>query len=113
MIHGWNSRHARALAVARPSLARLPQPASAHPNHPRLDTNGDGSVDLAEMQARHPDYTADKFNAADTDHNGLLSREELRGLWEHREHPAIDTDGDGKLSYDELKKVHPDLTQQA
>lgn len=100
------------LALAIACLASFPAVAGGHPDRPRLDANGDGAVDLAEIQARHPDLTAEKFGAADADHNGQLSREELRALHGKLHHRArLDQDGDGGLSYEEIQKAHPELDQ--
>lgn len=41
--------------------------------------NGDGFVDLAEFQAVRPEFTIEKFNAADANKDGLLSRDEMDG----------------------------------
>lgn len=57
----------------------------AHPQRPPLDTNGDGFVDLAEMQAVRPGITAERFGELDADGNGQLSPDELRALRQRRE----------------------------
>ncbi len=51
------------------------------------DSNGDGSIDLAEAQTRMP-RAADRFVDIDADGNGLLTREELRSAMRahHGEH---------------------------
>ena len=68
----------RGTAVAIIALiASFPAYAGEHPDRAKLDTNGDGSIDLAEIQARRPDFTIEKFNKADADRNGLLSQDEL------------------------------------
>lgn len=100
------------LAIAIACLASFPALAGGNPDRPKLDTNGDGAIDLAEIQARHPDFTAEKFSAADADHNGQLSREELRSVFgRHHDRPKLDTDGDGNVSLPELQKAHPDVDQ--
>jgi hypothetical protein len=48
------------------------------------DTNGDGSIDLAEAQQGMP-RAAEHFGELDADSNGLLTHEELRaGMHKHR-----------------------------
>lgn len=68
------------------------------------DTNGDGSIDLAEAQTSMP-RAADRFVDIDADGNGLLTREEMRSAMRahHGEHQHggqrrqhDDTDGRGK-----------------
>lgn len=54
------------LAVAAPSWAQL-----------AMDTDGDGNVSLAELQAAYPDVTEDAFTAMDTDEDGVLSEAEV------------------------------------
>lgn len=94
-------------------LASATALAGGDPDRPRLDTNGDGSVDLAEIQAARPDFTVEKFQAADGDGDGLLSRDELRTAHgTARRHRNLDTDGDGSFSLEEMQKAHPGLTQE-
>lgn len=76
-----------------------------------LDTNGDGSLTLEELQAA----PAARFAEADTDGNGALSQDELKAqemarieqMAANRAQMMIaqrDTNGDGELSADELQK---------
>lgn len=74
-----------------------------------LDTNKDGAVDFAELQARRGDLTIDQFNAMDQDRNGQLNPEELRAARSARmqaraaeRFKSLDTNGDGQLSQQEL-----------
>jgi Ca2+-binding EF-hand superfamily protein len=46
------------------------------------DANGDGSLSLDEVQAKMP-RVADRFATLDGDQNGLLSRDELKGMARH------------------------------
>ena len=109
MTQGWTTRLAWTLSGTL-ALAAFSGLAAGNPERPKLDTNGDGAIDLAEMQVRHPDFTAEKFGAADTDHNGQLSREELRAVFDrHHDKPKLDTDDDGAVSLEELQKAHPDV----
>ncbi|MCS6948645.1 MAG: EF-hand domain-containing protein, partial [Steroidobacteraceae bacterium] len=79
---------------------------------PRIDTNGDGQIDLAELQAVRPNVTAEEFNRIDKNGDGLLSREELRGAWRDFRGPPIDSNGDGVISYEELKAKRPSITPE-
>jgi Ca2+-binding EF-hand superfamily protein len=47
------------------------------------DTNSDGQLSLAEVQAKMP-RLADRFTTLDTDKNGQLSTEELANGRPHR-----------------------------
>ncbi len=100
-------------AVVLALLASFPAYAGGDPDRVKLDTNGDGSVDLAEIQAKRPDFTIEKFNAADANRNGLLSRDELRVEF-HKGHdrPKLDTDGDGGFSLDEMQKAGAEMMQE-
>lgn len=85
--------------------------AGAHPRK-SLDTNGDGSVDLAEIQAAKPDFTVEKFNKADANGDGLLSREELRAAHGQARFARLDTDGNGSVSLAELQAAKPGMTAE-
>jgi class 3 adenylate cyclase len=69
-----------------------------------LDTNQDGKVTLAELQA----WREAQFDALDTNHDGFLSREEVsqgrtRFAWKiGRSFDLIDTNQDQKLSREEF-----------
>ena len=43
-----------------------------------MDTDGDGTVTMEELQAAYPEATSDNFLAMDTDGDGALSAEELQ-----------------------------------
>jgi Ca2+-binding EF-hand superfamily protein len=97
------------LAAGAAALLALGTMAIAAEPRARADTNGDGALDFAEMQARRSDLTIEQFNAMDKDHNGLLSREELRASAKERmqaradeRFKKLDTNGDGGLSQQEL-----------
>lgn len=75
-----------------------------------LDANGDGEVTKAEMKA----HGEARFEAADTDRDGLLSVEELEAQAQARARMFIgmlmsraDANGDGKLSIDEMRNAAP------
>ena len=111
MTHGLKIRHAGAMLA---SLALMTSAAAVagNPDKPRLDTNGDGSVDLAEMQAARPDFTAEKFNKMDANGDGLLSREDMHAAHKGKRMAKIDADGDGKVSLQEMQKRRPEMTQE-
>lgn len=79
---------------------------------PKIDTNGDGSVDLTELQAVRPNATVEQFNRADKDGNGLLSREELRAAGRDMRRPPADTNNDGGISFEELQAQRPNITRE-
>lgn len=113
MIQGMKARHVGALLASLAAISAAPALAGGNPDRPRLDTNGDGSVDLAEIQAARPEFTVEKFNQADGNGDGLLSRDELHAAYgKARQHRKLDTDGDGSYSFEEMQKAHPDLTRE-
>jgi Ca2+-binding EF-hand superfamily protein len=100
------------LSVAALMLGSAVAAADDNPQRPKFDTNGDGSIDLAELQAVRPNATVEHFNAADQDHNGLLSRDELRDAARAMRGPPIDTNNDGAISFEELQAQRPNVTQE-
>jgi hypothetical protein len=73
----------------------LPQHAAAAPPGAlkALDTDDDGTVDLAEAKAA----ASKLFDKLDRDHDGTLDRRELRGRMVSKELAAADSDRDGTL----------------
>jgi Ca2+-binding EF-hand superfamily protein len=62
-----------------------------------LDTDNDGTVDLAEAKAA----ATKLFDKLDRDHDGTLDRRELRGRMVSKELAAADGDHDGTLDKNE------------
>jgi hypothetical protein len=81
-------------AILAASLG-LPQHAAAAPPGAlkALDTDNDGTVDLAEAKAA----ASKLFDKLDGDHDGTLDRRELRGRMVSKEFGAADGDHDGTL----------------
>jgi Ca2+-binding EF-hand superfamily protein len=67
----------------------------------RLDTDNDGTVDLAEAKKA---ATA-LFDKLDRDHEGTLDRAELTGRLSASDFGAADPDKDGTLSKDEYLSI--------
>lgn len=112
MNDGRKIRHIGALAASLALMTSAVALAGGNPDRARLDTNGDGSVDLAEMQAARPDFTVEKFTKADANGDGLLSREEMHAAHKGHRMAKIDTDGDGNISLQEMQKRRPEMTQE-
>ena len=76
-----------------------------------MDTDDDVLVSFAEFQAR----SEERFFSLDSDGDGVLTREELRGQRDRgnlRPRLAeVDTDGDGAFSLSELQAIRPELTE--
>jgi Ca2+-binding EF-hand superfamily protein len=66
-----------------------------------LDTDNDGTVDLAEAKKA----AAALFDKLDPDKDGTLDRRELRGRLSAKELAAADPDKDGTLTKDEYLAV--------
>ena len=113
MIHGPKTGKTAVLATAIAALLSAPAFAGGHPDRTEMDTNKDGRIDLAEIQAVRPDYTVEKFNAADANRDGQLSDDEWRsGHGKRRRYGNVDADKDGNYTLEELRAAHPDLTQE-
>lgn len=85
------------MAEAKPGKERM--------SFEKLDTNGDGQISRAEMEARH----SDRIAAADANGDGALSLEELQARAGERAKKHAekmmerrDANGDGVLSGEEL-----------
>ena len=66
-----------------------------------IDTDNDGTVDLAEAKKA----ASALFDRLDPDRDGTLDRRELRGRLSARELAAADPDKDGTLTKDEYLNV--------
>ena len=75
----------------------------------RLDTDRDGTVSLEEAK-KAADVMFDKL---DRDHDGTLTRGELRGRLSAKEFTAADIDKDGTISKDEYLTVVEELFKAA
>jgi len=62
---------------ARLTLALLFAGATSAMAQGTLDSDGDGLVSLAEVQAAYPEVTEADFNTADGDGDGMLNETEL------------------------------------
>ena len=63
-----------------------------------LDTDNDGTVDLAEAKSA----ASKLFDKLDRDHDGTLDRRELRGRLKAKDFAAADPDNDGTLDKNEF-----------
>lgn len=110
-----------ALAAADSGAAKEHRGEGPAARFAQADTNGDGQLSRAEVQAALP-RQADDFDKADANHDGQLSREELHGFMrEHfprhhgrRHHfeqcfAQADKNGDGQLSLEETRAGMPSL----
>lgn len=82
----------------------------------RLDTNGDGLLQKAELQA----FLDTQFEAADTNNDGALSQDEIRAQFAsmrdqrfEERFAALDVDKSGDLTAEELKGRSPRLFERA
>ena len=104
------------ILIAAAATLLLSQAAFAHPpggpgKHgalllQKLDTNGDGQLSQAEIEAAQ----TERFAKFDTDGNGQLNLEEFQALWLDRmgdritaRFQALDADGDGTVSLTEME----------
>jgi len=79
------------------------------------DGNGDGKVSLEELKAVRPHITEERFKLMDTDNDGFITKEDIRDWAEHAQmkFKDADTDNDGKLSREEVKKIFPNMNDDA
>jgi Ca2+-binding EF-hand superfamily protein len=91
------------LAAATLIGSNLPAFAKSSRSRPiqLLDTDNDGTVDLAEAKRA----AAALFDKLDRDHDGTLDKRELAGRLTTKEFAAADPDHDGTLTKDEYLAV--------
>jgi EF hand domain-containing protein len=93
------------LTLAVVALSAASAPVVAAPRHgspiQMLDTDNDGTLDLAEVKKA----ASDVFAKLDRDHDGTLDKRELAGRLSAREFAAADPDHDGTLTADEYLAV--------
>ncbi len=85
------------LGAATPTLARTKKSTLVG----RFDTDNDDTVDLAEATKA----ASDLFDKLDADKDGTLSIKELHGHLSHRDFAAADSDHDGTLTKNEYLAV--------
>jgi len=91
----------------RPRLAKLLK---------KADTNNDGKVTFDELRAVAPKMTQERFNALDTNHDGVLTAADKpadgpAGGDRAEMMKKADANHDGKITFAELKAVAPKMTQ--
>lgn len=79
-------------APATPALAKKAPPVQA------LDTDNDGTVDLAELKKSAEEL----FTKLEKDNDGTIEPKELQARLSKKEFKAADPDNDGTLSKDEF-----------
>jgi hypothetical protein len=96
------SRRTVVLTLAIGTVAAMVLPAWAASNPIRmLDTDNDGTVDLAEAKKA----ASALFDKLERDHDGTLDKRELAGRLSANEFAAADPDHDGTLTKDEYLAV--------
>lgn len=89
------------ISVAALALTGATVALAQHGERHNPDTNGDGTITLAEMQA----HGAEMFARMDANGDGVLDEAD-RGAHGSDMFAKADTNGDGELSPDELKAAH-------
>jgi Ca2+-binding EF-hand superfamily protein len=93
----------RTLAIGMLSIGSFPAFGRSERSNPirMLDTDNDGTVDLAEAKKA----ASAVFDRLDRDHDGTLDKRELAGRLSAKELAAADPDRDGTLTKDEYLAV--------
>jgi Ca2+-binding EF-hand superfamily protein len=93
----------RTLAIGVLFIGSFPAFARSERSNPirMLDTDNDGTVDLAEAKKA----ASAVFDRLDRDHDGTLDKRELAGRLSAKELAAADPDRDGTLTKDEYTAV--------
>ena len=93
------------LTLAAATWFAASAPVLAAPRHgspiQMLDTDNDGTLDLAEVKKA----ASDLFAKLDRDHDGTLDKRELAGRLSAKDLAAADPDHDGTLTADEYLAV--------
>lgn len=96
-------------AVAQPATQTANGAHNGGGHFAAMDHNGDGYLDKSEVSGK----LAENFDTLDTNHDGKLSRDELRAGWKmkhggkggdghHMQMSMLDTDHDGRVSFAEF-----------
>ena len=85
------------IAAAAFALVLMNIPASAGPALKSLDTDNDGTVDVAEAKAA----ASKVFDRLERDKDGTLDHKELKGRISKKDWSSADPDNDGTLTSDE------------
>jgi hypothetical protein len=93
--------------LAAATLAALSFAADAAPNCPAGATPGSSECPMGGPGGRRGGQMQERLKAADTNNDGLISREEAKALPRIAEHfDAIDANRDGFVTMDELRAYH-------
>lgn len=96
------------------AAALIPAIAQAKPTKggiKKIDTNGDGVITYAEVEASGAERFLENFSNIDSDGSGDLTREEMRAFRDNKRQAAkdkvqsADSDGNGAISYDEASNA--------
>jgi hypothetical protein len=107
---GWRGQHAKALDVDGDGKLQLAEvEASAAKQAAEIDADADGAISAAEMQAWHEAQRAKRAEARlqrlDANQDGKVSVDEFAAARVERAHKR-DANGDGVLASDELRHRH-------
>lgn len=93
--------------LAAATFAALSLSAQAAPGCPAGATPGSADCPMGSGGARPGAQAQERLKAADTNHDGLISREEAKALPRIAEQfDAIDANKDGQISTEELRAFH-------